>query len=67
MTRTVQLTTDERQTLAKAQRVISRLTHRIDDLICDDRLDCKPRWDSRTGRRIASMQNDLNFITCTTI
>ncbi len=62
MTRMIQLTTDERRTLTKASRIVSRLTYRIDDLLTSGK---EPRLDMRTGHRLAAMQSDIRVIACT--
>jgi|GEM_PF-4823299 len=62
MTRTVRLTTDEHRTLLKAQRVVARLSDRINGLVTDDR----PRLDDRVITRLVTMQSDISFIACTT-
>jgi len=65
MTRTVKLTTGERRTLTKAQRLISRLTYCIDDLrILDDY--GRPRLDGKTITKLVTIQDGITFIACTT-
>lgn len=65
MTRRVKLTGDERRTLTKAQRMISRLNHRIDDLRSLDDYG-RPRLDGKTITKLVTIQDGITFIACTT-